>query len=150
MNTINLKTIFSYFVMIIFAGCIFSSCNDNDELIEEKTNQTEIVKKTKFEIEVDEWVRDANGNLWHIQGKAILDFSLFAKEKVKVVSWDVTLTNHTTGKSYHFRGISQHTNGKPTSMEGSLYDEKDNEIDLYKEIPNIVYIIDECYKNCMK
>lgn len=38
MTTIKIKTILSYLIVIVFAGCIFSSCNDNDELIEENTN----------------------------------------------------------------------------------------------------------------
>lgn len=87
MTTIKIKTILSYLIVIVFAGCIFSSCNDNDELIEENTN---------------------------------------------------------TRQSYHLEGTVKYGDGKVTNIqEGHLYDEKGNEVDLDKEIPDFIYIINE-------
>lgn len=136
MTTIKIKTILSYLIVIVFAGCIFSSCNDNDELIEENTNQTEIVKKKKFELDL--YIKDKDGNLWHITGTA--DISLLRG----TVKLDVVLTNTTTDQSYHFRGTVDYKNGTVTYVqEGHLYDEKGNEVDLDKEIPDFIYIINE-------
>lgn len=140
MTTIKIKTILSYLIVIVFAGCIFSSCNDNDELIEENTNQTEIVKKKKFEL--DFYIKDKDGNLWHIKGTADVSFR---KGTAKL---DLVLTNTNTGQSYHLEGTVKYSNGKVTNIqEVHLYDEKGNEVDWEKEIPDLTYIIDECLNN---
>lgn len=140
MTTIKIKTILSYLIMIIFAGCIFSSCNDNDELIEKDTTQTEIVKKKKFE--VDFYLKDKDGNLWHIKGTADVSF------RNGTAKLDLVLTNTNTGQSYHLEGTVKYSNGKVTNIqEIHLCDEKGNEVDWEKEIPDLMYIIDECLNN---
>lgn len=136
----TIKIILSYLIMIVFAGCVFSSCNDNDELIEESTTQTEIVKKKKFE--VDLYLKDKDGNLWHIKGTADVSFIN------RTAKLDLVLTNTNTGQSYHLEGTVKYSNGKVTNIqEIHLYDEKGNEVDWEKEIPDLMYIIDECLNN---
>ncbi len=135
------KVLLAGIVMAIGFG--FISCND-----EEINEGTQIEALNKIKVEIDARFKDNYGNTWHIVGWVdVIPKTLTEPIELDYINWDITLTNETTGESYHFTGVSEHSDGKITSLEGHLYNEKGEEVSIEKEIPDLENILNECANN---
>lgn len=122
----------------------FVACNDeedidfqNDFRIENDNSSFSVDKKVK--IQLDHYIKDTKGNLWHIKGT--IEVNLWKG----TASFDVTLTNVGEGKSYPFRGSVNFVNQKVESIDGNLYNEDGKPIP-FSELPELNSLLEECWK----
>lgn len=122
----------------------FVACNDeedidlqNDFRIENDNSSFSVDKKK--EIQLDRYIKDTKGNLWHIKGT--IEVSVWNK----TVSYDVTFTNVTAGEEYTFRGSVSFVNKKVESIDGNLYNEDGKPIP-FSELPELNSLLEECWK----
>lgn len=142
--TKKIKKFAILFMAITIGVTVFTSCNEEDSTDTLKEEQDATFEKKK-KVEIDERVTDKEGNTWHIKGTLEIKITL-GVPPIKVVHWDVTLTNETTNKTYHFKGITKHRDDVVAHIEGSLFNEK-----LEKEgltaISDLSYILNLCVNN---
>ena len=131
-------------VALMTSLTVFTNCSEEDSTDNLKEEQaTRFHKKKK--IEIDEKVTDKEGNTWHIKGTLEVKFTL-GVPPIQIVHWDVTLTNETTNKTYHFKGISKHRDNVVAHIEGSLFNEKLEKEEL-TTISDLSYILNLCINN---